>query len=106
RITSAARLSIIATHLLGQAFLLKIPMRPGLAAAGPLSKLLALLENESFAQRAPIDGSGLLSLPRSIRSPTGKDQPFRLVNRDPSPHWFDLCNLAREFLYFRSTGTA
>src|ERR1039457_3022919 len=80
-------------------------MLPGPAAAVRLSKQHALLENESFAKRARVDGSRLFSLRGVVRAPTAEKQSVRMVGRNPSPHWSCLRCVARKFLHFRPAGT-
>src|SRR5688500_9441621 len=83
-IICAAPRSIITTAAPAPAFTSKTQMLPGLAGAVRLSKQPALLENESFANQARLDGSGLLSLRRAVvraRAPE-KDQRLRMVGHD------------------------
>src|SRR5664279_4341255 len=80
-------------------------MLPGLAAAGRLSSQRVLLENESFAKRARLDGSTLLPLRRFVRALPEEDQHVRVVDRHPSSHWPRLRGMARQFLHLRPAGT-
>ncbi len=66
----------------------------------------ALLENESFAKRARVDGSRLFPLRGLVRASPAEKQPVRLDDRHPSPDRSRLRRLAREFLHLRPTGAA
>src|SRR5205823_2625044 len=102
----AGRRWIIATVSPAPAFTSRTRMLPGLAAAAHLSKQRALLENESFATRPRVDGSGLHSLRGLLPASAAKKQPLRLVRHDPSSDRVRLCGVARQLLHFLATGAA
>src|SRR5205823_4267474 len=104
RIFCAGRRWIIATASPAPAFTSRTRMLPGLAAAAHLSKRRVLLENESLAKPAGLDGSGLHSLRGHIPASAAKKQPLRLVGHNPSSDWIRLRGVARQLLHFLATG--